>query len=51
MKQYVIVGGGVASIGCIEGIRSIDKDGNIVYYDENGCIKGMPCPLFLKGRR
>lgn len=30
MKQYIIIGGGVASIGCIEGIRSIDKDGKII---------------------
>ena len=29
MKKYVIVGGGVASVACIEGIRSIDKKGKI----------------------
>ena len=29
MKNYVIVGGGVASVACIEGIRSIDKEGRI----------------------
>lgn len=29
MKQYVIVGNGTAAIGCIEGIRSIDKSGEI----------------------
>ena len=29
MKKYVIVGGGVASVGCIEGIRSVDKEGEI----------------------
>ena len=29
MKNYVIVGGGVASVACIEGIRSIDKTGKI----------------------
>ena len=29
MKNYVIIGGGVASIGCIEGIRSVDKKGRI----------------------
>lgn len=29
MKIYVIVGGGVASVGCIEGIRSVDKEGEI----------------------
>ncbi|MGN0772098.1 MAG: NAD(P)/FAD-dependent oxidoreductase [Christensenellales bacterium] len=29
MKNYVIIGGGVASVGCIEGIRSVDKTGQI----------------------
>ena len=29
MKKYVIIGGGVASVGCIEGIRSVDKEGEI----------------------
>ncbi len=29
MNEYVIIGGGVASIGCIEGIRSVDKSGSI----------------------
>lgn len=29
MKNYVIVGGGVASVAAIEGIRSIDKSGKI----------------------
>ena len=30
MKRYVIIGGGVASVGCIEGIRSVDSNGEIV---------------------
>lgn len=29
MKRYVIVGNGVAAIGCIEGIRTIDGSGEI----------------------
>ena len=29
MKRYVIVGGGIAGIHCIEGIRSMDPDGSI----------------------
>ena len=29
MKKYVIVGGGIASVACIEGIRKIDKNGKI----------------------
>ena len=29
MSKYVIIGNGTAAIGCIEGIRSVDKDGKI----------------------
>lgn len=29
MKRYVIIGNGVAAVGCIEGIRSVDKDSKI----------------------
>ena len=29
MKKYVIIGNGVAAVGCIEGIRSVDKSGEI----------------------
>lgn len=29
MKHYVIVGNGVAAVGCIEGIRNVDKDSPI----------------------
>lgn len=31
MKNYVIIGGGVASVACIEGIRKIDKEGKIFF--------------------
>lgn len=34
MKQYVIIGNGVAATGCIEGIRSIDKESKIVVVSE-----------------
>lgn len=34
MKQYVIVGNGVAAVGCIEGIRSIDTDSKITVISE-----------------
>ena len=30
MKKYVIIGGGVASVGCLEGIRSVDKESEVV---------------------
>ena len=29
MKKYVIIGGGVSSVACIEGIKSVDKEGKI----------------------
>ena len=34
MKQYVVIGNGVAAVGCIEGIRSVDKDGKITVISE-----------------
>lgn len=36
MKRYVIIGGGVASVGCIEGIRSLDKKGKITLVSGEG---------------
>lgn len=37
MKKYVIIGGGVASVGCIEGIRSRDRDCAITLITAEGC--------------
>ena len=34
MKQYVVIGNGVAAAGCIEGIRSVDKDSKITVVSE-----------------
>ena len=34
MKQYIIIGNGVAAVGAIEGIRKTDKDGNITVISE-----------------
>lgn len=34
MKQYVIIGNGVAAAGCIEGIRSADSESRIVVISE-----------------
>lgn len=52
MKNYVIVGGGVASVAAIEGIRSVDKSGKI--YLISGEKKPTYCrPLisyYLQGR-
>ena len=29
MKRYVIIGGGIAGVSCVEGIRSVDPEGSI----------------------
>ena len=34
MKQYIIIGNGVAAIGCIEGIRCLDKESKITVISE-----------------
>lgn len=34
MKNYVIIGNGVAAVGCIEGIRNTDKDSKITVISE-----------------
>lgn len=34
MKQYVIIGNGVAAVGCIEGIRTVDKESPITVISE-----------------
>ena len=42
MKRYVIVGNGVAAAGCIEGIRSVDRDGEILVLSEE------PSPVYCR---
>ncbi len=34
MKRYVIIGNGTAAVGCVEGIRSLDNDAEIVLFSE-----------------
>lgn len=34
MKRYVIIGNGTAAVGCIEGIRSVDREGEIYVISE-----------------
>ena len=47
MKQYVIIGNGVAAAGCIEGIRSVDKDSKItVISEENHPVYCRPLISF-----
>ncbi len=34
MKRYVVIGNGIAAVGCIEGIRSLDREGKITVLSE-----------------
>ncbi len=48
MKRYVIIGGGVAAVGCIEGIRSIDREGEItVISEEDHPVYSRPLISYL----
>ena len=42
MKRYVVIGGGVASVGCIEGIRNVDKTSEIVL------VAGEGVPVYCR---
>lgn len=42
MKQYVIVGNGVAAAGCIEGIRETDREGKITV------VSAEPYPVYCR---
>lgn len=52
MQQYVIIGNGVAAVGCIEGIRSIDTEGVItVISEENHAVYCRPLiSYYLEGK-
>lgn len=52
MKQYVIIGNGVAAAGCIEGIRSVDSEGAItVVSKENHAVYCRPLiSYYLQGK-
>lgn len=52
MKQYVIIGNGVAAVGCIEGIRQTDLDSRIVVIsEENHPVYGRPLiSYYLEGK-
>lgn len=52
MKQYVIIGNGVAATGCVEGIRSADPEGNItVISGENRPVYCRPLiSYYLEGK-
>lgn len=52
MKKYVIIGNGTAAVGCIEGIRTLDKDGKItVISAENHHVYSRPLiSYYLEGK-
>lgn len=52
MKQYVIIGNGVAAAGCIEGIRSVDAEGKItVVSEEDRAVYCRPLiSYYLEGK-
>lgn len=52
MKQYVIIGNGVAAAGCIEGIRSVDPEGAVtVISGENHAVYCRPLiSYYLEGK-
>lgn len=52
MKRYVIIGNGVAATGCVEGIRSLDTDGEItVISGENRPVYCRPLiSYYLEGK-
>ena len=52
MKQYVIIGNGVAATGCVEGIRSADPEGKItVISGENRPVYCRPLiSYYLEGK-
>ncbi len=52
MEQYIIIGNGVATVGCIEGIRSVDMESPItVVSGENHKVYGRPLiSYYLEGK-
>lgn len=52
MKQYVIIGNGIAAAGCIEGIRNVDKGSTIVVVSkENHPVYCRPLiSYYLEGK-
>ena len=52
MKKYVIIGNGTAAVGCIEGLRSVDRDGEItVISEEKHAVYSRPLiSYYLEGK-
>ena len=52
MKRYVIIGNGTAAVGCVEGIRSVDKTGTIaIVSEENHPVYSRPLiSYYLEGK-
>ena len=52
MSRYVIVGNGTAAVGCIEGIRRVNTDAEIVVVsEENHSVYSRPLiSYYLEGK-
>ena len=52
MAEYIIIGNGVAAVGCIEGVRSVDKISPITVISEEQCpVYGRPLiSYYLEGK-
>ncbi len=52
MRRYVIIGNGTAAVGCVEGIRSVDKTGEItIISEENHAVYSRPLiSYYLEGK-
>ena len=52
MKEYLVIGNGTAAVGCIEGIRSLDREGTItVVSAENHAVYSRPLiSYYLEGK-
>ena len=52
MKQYLIIGNGIAAAGCIEGIRSVDPDGaiTVVSKEPHGVYCRPLISYYLEGK-
>ena len=52
MKRYIIIGGGIAGVSCVEGIRSADPEGKITLISAEECSNyGRPLiSYYLQGK-
>ena len=53
MAKYIIIGNSTAAIGCVEGIRSKDKDGEIVLIasENHHPTRARSFPIYCRAKR